>query len=197
MADPRSALIVGGPEGFSRLLAQKLLEKGWNVALSGDDEEEGEALAASLEPFGEAEFIPAHAGDEGEVVAMMDEVEALFDSLDFLLFAGFLPLADPLGKTYGQRLEEAVEDNLAAPYLVARYAKRLLGTTGRLLFLHPPFPEGAALSGIVNGGLERMADGFAREWVGEVAVRRMVNAVSGPEEARELLAEILRYAEGE
>lgn len=194
MDRPPAALIVGGLDGVAPVLAQRLLALGWDVALSGDDEEEGEALLARLPGLENAEFIPAHPDDEGDVSAMMEEAEALFDRLDFLLFAAFPPFPDPVAKTPGQFFALIVGDHLLAPFLSVRYGKRLLEEGGKLAFLHPPFPGEELLGAMVEGGFIRWAEALQKEWGPALPVGRFENRADDRESALALLEEILVFA---
>ena len=189
-----AALIVGGLDGVAPVLAQRLMGQGWDVALSGDDEEEGDELLSAFPGLENAEFIPAHPDDEGDVSALMEEAEALFDRLDLLLFAFFPPFPDPLGKTPGQLFDLVAGDHLQAPYLAARYGKRLLEEGGKLAFLHPPFPEEEPLGAMARGGLESWVAALEKSWAPAIPVARFENRAVDRESALALLEAVMDFA---
>ncbi len=81
----RAALITGGTTGLGRAMAERFLDEGASVVITGRDEVLGADAEATLASHGAIRFQRADAGDPDEVRASVDETIALLGGLDVLV----------------------------------------------------------------------------------------------------------------
>jgi NAD(P)-dependent dehydrogenase (short-subunit alcohol dehydrogenase family) len=81
----KAALITGGTTGLGRAMAERFLDEGASVVITGRDETLGAAAESALAERGAIRFLRADAGDPGQARASVDEAVALLGGLDILV----------------------------------------------------------------------------------------------------------------
>jgi NAD(P)-dependent dehydrogenase (short-subunit alcohol dehydrogenase family) len=81
----KAALITGGTTGLGRAMAERFLDEGAAVVITGRDVALGAEAETALAPHGAIRFLRADAGDPDEVRASVDETVALLGGLDVLV----------------------------------------------------------------------------------------------------------------
>jgi NAD(P)-dependent dehydrogenase (short-subunit alcohol dehydrogenase family) len=125
----KAALITGGTTGLGRAMAERFLDEGASVVVTGRDAALGDEAETALASRGAIRFVRADAGDPDQARASVDETVALLGGLDILVNnagigvqAGVLdtPL-DAFDRVMGINVRGAfVYAQAAFPYLEAR-----------------------------------------------------------------------------
>jgi len=118
------ALITGGSAGLGRALATGLVDRGWDVVITGRDPQRLERASAELGP--RATAVPGDVTDPDHRARL---VEAVADGLDLLVnnasTLGVSPLL-PVQELSSEVLREVWETNVVAPIALIRALRPLL-----------------------------------------------------------------------
>jgi NAD(P)-dependent dehydrogenase (short-subunit alcohol dehydrogenase family) len=79
------ALITGGTTGLGRAMAERFLDEGASVVITGRDEQLGAGAETALAPRGAIRFLRADAADADQVRASVDGTVAMLGGLDILV----------------------------------------------------------------------------------------------------------------
>lgn len=83
LLDGKGALITGGTTGLGRAIAERFLQEGARVVITGRDRDLGMRAEQALGP--EARFLPADAADPDAVAASVSQAVEHLDGLDVLV----------------------------------------------------------------------------------------------------------------
>jgi NAD(P)-dependent dehydrogenase (short-subunit alcohol dehydrogenase family) len=83
--DGKAALITGGTTGLGRAMAERFLDEGASVVITGRDAGLGAEAEAALAPRGVIRFLRADAGEPDQARVSVDETVALLGGLDVLV----------------------------------------------------------------------------------------------------------------
>ena len=83
--DGKAALITGGTTGLGRAMAERFLDKGASVVITGRDAGLGAEAETALASRGAIRFLRADAGDPDQARASVDEIVAMLGGLDILV----------------------------------------------------------------------------------------------------------------
>jgi NAD(P)-dependent dehydrogenase (short-subunit alcohol dehydrogenase family) len=83
--DGKAALITGGTTGLGRAMAERFLDEGASVVITGRDADLGGEAERGLASRGAIRFLRADAGDPDQARASVDETVALLGGLDILV----------------------------------------------------------------------------------------------------------------
>src|SRR5262245_2003196 len=83
--EERSALITGGTTGLGFAIAERFLQEGAAVVLTGRDQTLGDRAQERLASLGPVRFVRADAADPDQVRGSVDEAIALLGGLDVLV----------------------------------------------------------------------------------------------------------------
>jgi len=83
--DGKTALITGGTTGLGRAMAQRFLDGGASVVVTGRDAGLGAEAETALASRGAIRFLRADAGEPDQARASVDETVTLFGGLDILV----------------------------------------------------------------------------------------------------------------
>ena len=125
------ALITGGGTGVGRAAAVALAADGWSIAIAGRraqplDETLALAAEAGLEPDQGLAAV-ADVGQEADVLALFDQIEARFGRLDLLFNnAGTGAPPKPFDELTLADWQRVVDVNLTGSFLCARQAMALM-----------------------------------------------------------------------
>ncbi|HEX3300420.1 MAG TPA: glucose 1-dehydrogenase [Actinomycetota bacterium] len=81
----KAALITGGTTGLGRAMAERFLDEGASVVITGRDETLGAEAESALAAHGAIRFLRADAVDPDQARASVDETVALLGGLDILV----------------------------------------------------------------------------------------------------------------
>jgi NAD(P)-dependent dehydrogenase (short-subunit alcohol dehydrogenase family) len=81
----KAALITGGTTGLGRTMAERFLDEGASVVITGRDATLGSETETALVGRGAIRFLRADAGDPDQARASVDETVALLGGLDVLV----------------------------------------------------------------------------------------------------------------
>jgi len=81
----KAALITGGTTGLGRAMAERFLDEGASVVITGRDETLGAEAEMALAERGAIRFLRADAGDPNQARASVGETVALFGGVDILV----------------------------------------------------------------------------------------------------------------
>jgi NAD(P)-dependent dehydrogenase (short-subunit alcohol dehydrogenase family) len=81
----KAALITGGTTGLGRAIAERFLDEGASVVITGRNETLGADAESTLAARGAIRFLRADAGDADQARASVDETVALLGGLDVLV----------------------------------------------------------------------------------------------------------------
>lgn len=118
----RVALVTGGGSGIGAAIAQALTAEGARVAVAGRRVDRlAKTVRAIKASGGLAQDIPADVSQESEVIALVEEVEEIFGSIDILvnnaaMHARHVPIHEHKTSTWDKTLNL----NLRAAFLLAR-----------------------------------------------------------------------------
>lgn len=135
MDSERSALITGGSRGLGFALARALLERDWNVMITGRD---GTRLSAAMQELGHNRKLktisgdvaaPAHRQKVGEAVRQIGSLNVIVNNASVL---GPTPLP-PLLEYPVDRLEEVYRVNTIAPLALLQTVRPWLAGDARIL----------------------------------------------------------------
>ena len=115
----KSALVTGAASGIGRAIAQDLADHGACVLVADLNEEQGQALAASLP---RAVFQRADVTSREECRALVDRAEREWGGVDILVNNAGVQHVAPLEDFPEDRWEQLIRILLIAPFLLTKYA---------------------------------------------------------------------------
>ncbi|MEW6775606.1 MAG: SDR family oxidoreductase [Bdellovibrionota bacterium] len=116
-------LITGASSGIGAAAAARLAEKGHEVALVARRKEELEKVARKVESKGgKAHVIPADLADASSAEKIVAEAVQKMGGLDVLVNNAGFAHGRPVGKQKPERINQMVDVNIRAPFLLAHYA---------------------------------------------------------------------------
>jgi NAD(P)-dependent dehydrogenase (short-subunit alcohol dehydrogenase family) len=118
----RAALITGGTTGLGRAMAERFLDEGASVVITGRDVDLGAEAEAALAPHGAIRFLRADAGDPDQARASVDETVALLGGLDVLVNNAGIGVQAGVLDTPLDAYDRVMAVNVRAAYVYARAA---------------------------------------------------------------------------
>ena len=115
----KSALVTGAASGIGRAIAQDLADHGACVLVADLNEEQGQALAASLP---RAVFQRADVTSREECRALVDRAEREWGGVDILVNNAGVQHVAPVEEFPEERWEQLIRILLIAPFLLTKYA---------------------------------------------------------------------------
>jgi short-subunit dehydrogenase len=118
----RTALVTGASGGLGTHIARRLAREGMNVAVSGRREDALAQVAEELRGFGvRSAAVPADLADLGQVVPLIDGVEAQLGPIDVLVSNAGLESVGSFTNYTRSELTTMVDVNLTAPMLLTHH----------------------------------------------------------------------------
>ena len=128
----RVALVTGSTSGIGVVVAQKLIDDGFQVAISGRCRERGEQVASEL--GGQARFFPVDLTGEGSARGLADEVAGAYGRLDVLVNNAAIDHTNDLLEVTEQEIRETFETNtFAAMNLLIGAARHMRERGGAII----------------------------------------------------------------
>lgn len=123
----KAMIVTGGSRGIGRAVALLAAERGWDVAISWqrDDDAAAEVLAGIRAHGRRATGLRGDVAHEGDVLALFDAALREFGRLDSVVVnAGMLSQAMPLAGMTAERIQRVIDVNVVGALLTAREAAR-------------------------------------------------------------------------
>ena len=118
----KAALITGGTTGLGRAMAERFLDEGASVVITGRDEALGTDAESSLAQRGAIRFLRADAGDPDQVRASVDETVALLGGLDILVNNAGIGVQAGVLDTPLDAYDRVMDINVRGAFVYARAA---------------------------------------------------------------------------
>ena len=128
--DGKRVLISGGSSGIGLATAQRLLEEGARVFLSGVDAAEVDAAVRDLTRLGEVAGTSADVSREDDVAHLVDRARGALGGLDVLINNAGIAWREPFLDITPEHWDRIIAVNLRGMFLVAQSGARLLVQQG-------------------------------------------------------------------
>jgi 3-oxoacyl-[acyl-carrier protein] reductase len=123
-------LISGGSSGIGKAAAQRFLEEGARVFLSGLDSEEVDSAVAELSQFGAVSGIAVDVGRELDVARLTRSAGAALGGIDVLINNAGIGWREPFLDITPSHWDHMITVNLRGMFLVAQAVARVLVDQG-------------------------------------------------------------------
>ncbi len=123
-------LVTGGARGIGRATALMAAERGWDVAIGWQrDDDAGAEVLAAIRALGRRAFgLRGDVAQEADVIALFDAAERELGRIDSVIVnAGMLARTMPLAEMTAERMRRTIDVNVMGALLTAREAARRLG----------------------------------------------------------------------
>lgn len=116
----RTALVSGGTSGLGLRTAQRLLEAGAGVVVTGRDSRRGEQACRALAALGEVEFVAADARSREATERALDVAEARFGPVTLLVACAGWGVVNPLLDTSPEDWSQTMATNVDGSFFLAQ-----------------------------------------------------------------------------
>jgi 3-oxoacyl-[acyl-carrier protein] reductase len=173
----RTVLVTGGSRGIGRAICLRFAREGANIVLHYCRNRQAAEETAALTGGG-VRLIQADLSEPRDIDSMFASLTGL--SLDFLVNNAGIWKSTPLGSTSVAQVDEMLNTNVRAPFLVTQGALPLLKDGGRIVNISSVAGRtGVAGGRSLYGASKAAVDSLTRNWALELAPRRiLVNAVA-------------------
>jgi NAD(P)-dependent dehydrogenase (short-subunit alcohol dehydrogenase family) len=120
--DRKAAMITGGTTGLGRAMAERFLQEGASVVITGRDEALGADAEAALATHGAVKFLRADAGDPDQARASVDETVSLLGGLDVLVNNAGVGVQAGVLDTPLDSYDHVMDINVRGPFVYAQAA---------------------------------------------------------------------------
>ena len=129
--DKKIAVVTGGGTGIGKGIARAFAAEGADLAIASRNRARLDATADELRALGaDVLVVTADVGDEGQVVALFEQVVERFGRLDILVNnSGIFERAAIVDMSY-EAWRSVVDVNLTGPFLCTREAMRIMKPQG-------------------------------------------------------------------
>ncbi|WP_432930824.1 SDR family NAD(P)-dependent oxidoreductase [Microbispora sp. CA-135349] len=166
----KAALVTGGGRGIGAAVVLKLAERGADVALTYErDEDSAAAVAEKVKGMGRrALVIRADNGDAAAVTGAVDQAAAEFGRLDVLVNNAAVFHVAPIEDLRPEDVDRTLAANVRGPFLAARAAAAHMTEGGRIITIGSNMAEravfpGFALYAMSKTAMTGMTKGLARD----------------------------------
>ncbi|BBP64729.1 hypothetical protein PHLH5_22700 [Pseudomonas sp. Cab53] len=135
MLTGKTALITGGNSGIGLATAQKLLEQGARVAITGRDAEKLEQARRALGPG--VITVVADVRSREQLRQMAATVEQAFGGLDIFFANAGVAFGTPLSSTTEERYDELMDINVKGVFFSVQAVEPIMRPGGRSSCLRP------------------------------------------------------------
>ncbi len=118
----KAALITGGTTGLGRAMAERFLDEGASVVITGRDTSLGEEAEQALGSRGAIRFVRADAGDPDQARASVDETVAMLGGLDILVNNAGIGVQAGVLDTPLDAYDRVMDVNVRGAFVYARAA---------------------------------------------------------------------------
>ena len=131
--DAKTALITGGTTGLGRAMAERFLDEGASVVITGRDARLGAEAETALASLGAIRFLRADAGDPDQARASVDETVTLLGGLDVLVNNAGIGVQAGLLDTPLDAYDRVMDVNVRGAFVYAQAAFPHLETRGGVM----------------------------------------------------------------
>lgn len=175
----KNVLITGGTSGIGLATAERLLEEGASVAVTGSNEDRLKSFAAEHDG---AVTILADNADPKSAETIAEAVKDKFGALDAVFLNAGFGRFQPVSDVTADEFEAQFSVNVRGPFLQAKALGPLLNDNAKVVIntsvVQQMGMDGGAVYSATKGALRPFVRVLAREWAGRGI---NVNAVSpGP-----------------
>jgi dehydrogenase/reductase SDR family protein 4 len=171
----RVAIVTGASRGIGAAIAQGLAQCGAAVVVSSRQQAAVDEVAAGIcAAGGRAEAIAAHAGDAGQLQALVDQTCERLGGIDILVNnAAINPTLGPVAEQSLEVFDKTISVNLRGPFELSRLAYRVMrgrggGSIVNISSVGALRPEPMlGLYNVSKAGLVCLTQVMAKEWAGE------------------------------
>lgn len=167
----KKALVTGGSRGIGRAMAEALLEAGAEVAINGVSDRVHTTAEELSETTGQPAYpVQADLGQRDEVRRVFDMAVEKLGTLDILVVNHGIQRRRPAVDFPAEDLDDVIEVNLKAVFLLNQLAARLMiekgggriiNTASMMSYAGGIFVPAYAAA---KGGLVQMTKSFSNEW---------------------------------
>ena len=170
--DGRVAVVTGASKGIGESIARALAEFGARVVVSSRKQAAVDAVAASIRAAGgEATAVAAHAGDVGQLRALVDAAVAAYGGVDVVVNnAASNPVYGPVVDQGADAFAKIMAVNVLGPLELARLCYPLMrarggGSVVNISSIGGLTPEpGLGLYSVSKAALISLTQVLAKEW---------------------------------
>ncbi|AKJ96559.1 MULTISPECIES: SDR family oxidoreductase [Pseudomonas] len=177
MLTGKTALITGGNSGIGLATAQKLLEQGARVAITGRDAEKLEQARRALGPG--VITVVADVRSREQLRQMAATVEQAFGGLDIFFANAGVAFGTPLSSTTEERYDELMDINVKGVFFSVQAVEPIMRPGGAIILSTSWLNQVGAPGRALLSASKAAVRSFARTLSAELLERRIrVNAVS-------------------
>ncbi len=140
----RGVLICGGTSGIGLATAQRFLEEGSRVFVSGLEAAEVDAAVAALAPRGQASGVACDVRNEADVTGLVDAAEESLGGVDVLINNAGTARRDPFLTLDVNDWDRILAVNLRGMFLVAQAVSRRMAGRGSGVIVNMSSTNGLA-----------------------------------------------------
>jgi NAD(P)-dependent dehydrogenase (short-subunit alcohol dehydrogenase family) len=176
------AVITGGNSGIGRATAQRFLEQGARVVITGRNQQSLDETASALGAHGQLLALKADAASSADMRRVFAETQAKFGAVDILfLNAGVAPVA-PIEHMTEAAFDELYAINVKGVFFAVQQALPFLAASASIIINSSTANTKSLPNFVAYAGTKAAVRSFARGMSAELASRGVrVNTVSpGP-----------------
>lgn len=172
-----SAVVTGGTHGIGRAIVEGLLERDFDVLLTGVNEENQRTAKAELGSH--AHVVRSDASDMADIDALADRVANTFGTIDALFVNHGYATLEPFPEVTESSYDKQFDINAKGAFFTVQALAPLLRDGGSIVFTSSVADEGGTPGMIAYGGSKAALWSFAQGFAAELLPRGIrVNAVS-------------------
>ncbi len=118
----KTAIITGGAQGIGKIIATRLLENNYNVAIFDNDEEAGTETYQEIKNKGSVNFYLVDISSEHSVKQNIEGVKRNFETIDVLINNAAIEINKPIEELSLDEWQEVIDVNLTGSFLCSKYA---------------------------------------------------------------------------
>lgn len=132
----KRVLISGGTSGIGLATAQRFLEEGTRVFVTGRDSDKVKRAVAGLAPLGDIGGLACDVSREADVAALVEAAEQALGGIDVLINNAGTSRRDPFLDITPEHWDRVIEINLRGMFLLAQAVSRRMVAQGRGVILN-------------------------------------------------------------
>jgi NAD(P)-dependent dehydrogenase (short-subunit alcohol dehydrogenase family) len=118
----KTAIITGGAQGIGKIIAMRLLENNYKVAIFDNDEEAGTETYQEIKDKGDLNFFLVDIASEQSVKQNIEGVKRTFETIDVLINNAAIENNKPIEELALDEWQDVINVNLTGAFLCSKYA---------------------------------------------------------------------------